>query len=176
MRALIVDDTRPIRGTIAKIMHSLDFETCEVADGQEALETLRRENSFQVVTINWEMPAMDGLEFVAQVRKDFRYRHLPLLMISSESDAQHVAMAKNAGVNEYLIKPCTRNAIAKKLAEMGVLSNVADAAAASRVAASPSKTGVPQPRVPHQRTQRVHPPRHYPPGHRESAFCWSATR
>jgi two-component system chemotaxis response regulator CheB len=102
-------------------MRSLNFETCEVTNGKEALQSLEKGPDFDVVTVNWLMPVMDGLEFVSAVRRDSRFRRLPLLMISCESDAQQVERAMNAGVNQYLVKPCTPKAVAAKLAEMGVL-------------------------------------------------------
>lgn len=120
MRALVIDDSRAIRGIIAKILRSLDFETSEACDGREAWDLLQREGPFDVVTVNWEMPVMDGLQFVAKVRRDPRYRALPLLMISSESDGKRVDQALGQGVDQYLFKPCTQQSVATKLAAMGL--------------------------------------------------------
>ena len=120
MRALVVDDSRAIRGIIAKIMRSLNFETFKASNGREAMELLQQQDGWDVVTVNWEMPVMDGLELVSRIRADRRFRKLPLLMISSESDQAKVSAAIEQGVDEYLIKPCTPRSIAKKLAAMGL--------------------------------------------------------
>ena len=92
MRALVVDDSRAIRGIIAKIMRSLNFETFEAGNGREAMELLQQHDGWDVVTVNWEMPVMDGLELVARIRADRRFRKLPLLMISSESTRFHAVL------------------------------------------------------------------------------------
>jgi two-component system chemotaxis response regulator CheB len=123
LRALVVDDSRPVRSIIAKMMRSLDFETREVTNGKEAMELLESDDAYDVVTVNWQMPVMDGMELVAAIRKSRRFQNLPLLMISSESDAEQVAMAINAGVNQYIVKPCTEKSIAGKLTLMGVIKD-----------------------------------------------------
>ncbi len=133
MRALVVDDSRAIRGIIAKIMRSLNFETFEASNGREAMELLRKHDGWDVVTVNWEMPVMDGLELVARIRADRRFRKLPLLMISSESDQAKVSAAIEGGVDEYLIKPCTPRSIAKKLAAMGLSVSEPPAASSSGI-------------------------------------------
>ena len=120
MRALVVDDSKAIRGIIAKIMRSLNFETVEVSNGLEAIESLRHDHAYDVVTVNREMPIMDGIEFVDAVRRDRRFRSLRLLMISSESEQTRVSDALKRGVDEYLVKPCTLRSVAQKLELMGV--------------------------------------------------------
>ena len=139
MRALVVDDSRPVRSIIAKMMQSLHFETREVTNGQEAWKLLESDDAYDVVTVNWQMPIMDGMEFVAAVRSDRRFRHLPLLMISSESDADQVAMAMQAGVTQYIVKPCTARSIAAKLTLMGLIK---DASASSNSIACPAASSV----------------------------------
>lgn len=101
-------------------MRSLNFETVEVSNGLEAIESLRRDHAYDVVTINREMPVMDGIEFVDAVRQDRRFRTLRLLMISSEGEQARVADALKRGVDEYLVKPCTLRSVAQKLELMGV--------------------------------------------------------
>ena len=123
MRALVIDDSRPIRGIIAKIMRGLNFKTVEAGNGIEALRHLEESGSFDVVTINWEMPEMDGMEFINRIRRDSRYRKLPLLMISSISNEDSIKAARDAGVNDYLIKPCTERSITRKLQAIGVLED-----------------------------------------------------
>ena len=93
MRALVIDDSRPIRGIIAKIMRGLNFETIEAQNGSEAWGILNEQGPFDVVTVNWEMPEMDGVQFATKVRRAVRYRNLPLLMISSIADNERIGQA-----------------------------------------------------------------------------------
>ena len=123
MRALVIDDSRPIRGIIAKIMRSLDFETIEAQDGSEAWGILNEQGPFDIVTVNWEMPEMDGVQFATKVRSAVRYRKMPLLMISSIADSERIGQAMRIGVDEYLVKPCTPGAITKKLTALGILAS-----------------------------------------------------
>lgn len=122
MRALVIDDSRPIRGIIAKIMRGLNFETIEAQNGSEAWGILNEQGPFDVVTVNWEMPEMDGVQFATKVRRAVRYRNMPLLMISSIADTDRIGQAMNTGVDEYLVKPCTPGAITKKLKALGILA------------------------------------------------------
>jgi two-component system chemotaxis response regulator CheB len=120
MRALVIDDSKPVRSILARMLRELDFETSEAANGQAGLQLLRELGKPDVATVNWQMPEMDGLQFIRAVRSDARYRELPLLMISSESEPSRVATALAAGANEYIIKPCTQQALAEKLARLGL--------------------------------------------------------
>ncbi len=123
MRALVIDDSRPIRGIIAKIMRSLKFETIEAGNGAEAWGILSEQGPFDVVTVNWEMPEMDGVQFATKVRRAARFRSMPLLMISSISDTQQIELARQTGVDDYIVKPCTLGAITKKLRSLGVIAD-----------------------------------------------------
>ena len=122
MRALVIDDSRPIRGIIAKIMRGLNFETHEAENGSAGWDILSQQGPFDIVTVNWEMPEMDGLQFVTKVRKQSRYRDLPLLMISSISDPNEVERALEKGANEYIVKPCTAKTLTGKLKQLGLLT------------------------------------------------------
>ena len=120
MRALVIDDSKPVRSILARMLRALDFETSEAANGQEGLRLLRELGKPDLATVNWQMPEMDGLQFIRAVRCDARYRELPLLMISSESEPSRVATALAAGANEYIIKPCTQQVLAETLARLGL--------------------------------------------------------
>jgi two-component system chemotaxis response regulator CheB len=161
LRALVVDDSRAIRGIIAKIMRSFNFETFEASNGREAMELLQQQDGWDVVTVNWEMPVMDGLELVSKIRADRRFRKLPLLMISSESDQAKVSAAIEEGVDEYLVKPCTPRSIAKKLVAMGL--SVTEAAAPADPGPRPPEPGPPEPGPPEPGPPEPGPPEPGPP-------------
>ncbi len=136
-RALVIDDSKPIRSILAQMLGNLNFETAEACNGQEGLELLRELGKPDLATVNWQMPEMDGLQFIRAVRADDRYRELPLLMISSESEPSLVATALAAGASEYIVKPCTQMALADKLAVLGLSGSQPSASDQ----ASPSQNG-----------------------------------
>ena len=129
MRALIVDDSKPIRSIVARVLRDLRFECAEAANGAEALAALAAGPRPDLITVNWHMPVMDGIELVRQLRSNPAMRHLKVLMISTEGDNDRIAIAMKAGADDYLAKPFTPEALGRKLVTLGVCST-ADAAAA----------------------------------------------
>jgi two-component system chemotaxis response regulator CheY len=83
---------------------------------------LRQLGHPEVVLVDWNMPEMNGYEFVQAVRGDESYQRMPLLMVTTETEMEQVARALHAGVNEYVMKPFTKDVIREKLAIMGVLA------------------------------------------------------
>lgn len=120
MLALIVDDSRTTRRLISDIMRTLDFDVVEAGDGREALDTLNRIGNADVVLVDWNMPVMNGLEFVKAVREDPKFSDMPLLMVTTETEMDQMALALMAGVNEYLMKPFDEEMVRSKLAWIGV--------------------------------------------------------
>jgi two-component system chemotaxis response regulator CheY len=122
MRALVIDDSRTMRMVLRRILQGCRFEVLEAGDGQEALEVLRDHGPADVALIDYNMPRMDGLEFVRAVRRDATHRGLCLMMVTSESEAGKVASALAAGAHEYVMKPFTPEIIVEKLGILGLLS------------------------------------------------------
>jgi two-component system chemotaxis response regulator CheB len=121
MRALVVDDSRPARGILVKSLRDLGFTTTEAAHGEEALAALAGSPTPDVVTVNWQMPVMDGLALVRRLRRDPARRGLKLLMVSSEQDRDRIEEALAAGVDGYLAKPYSPQELARRLSELGLL-------------------------------------------------------
>jgi two-component system chemotaxis response regulator CheB len=132
VRALVVDDSKPSRSIVARTLRELRFDCTEAANGVEALETLAAAGRPDLVTVNWHMPVMDGLELVRRLRRDPAHRDLPLLMISTEHDRGRIAEAMAAGVNDYLAKPFTAASLARKLVDLGLCDAEALAGNAKR--------------------------------------------
>ena len=136
MRALVVDDSKPSRSIVARVLRDLSFECTEAANGMEALESLATSLATtgrpDLVTINWHMPVMDGLELIRRLRRDPAHRGLRLLMISTEHDHDRIAMALDAGADGYVSKPFTAAALTRKLVEMGVCREPAATAVEQR--------------------------------------------
>jgi len=121
MRALIVDDSRATRTIIKKMLNEVGFEVFEAADGVEALRRLKEIGQADVLLVDWNMPEMNGYELVRAVRGDHQYDKVPLIMVTSETELSQMAKALDAGANEYIMKPFTKDVITEKLALLGVL-------------------------------------------------------
>jgi two-component system chemotaxis response regulator CheY len=119
---MVVDDSRAIRMILANTLSELGFQVCQAGNGKEALDMLERENGeFSLVLVDWNMPEMNGLEFVKRVRSDSRMSSVPLMMVTTETEMGQVVTALEAGANEYVMKPFTREIITDKLRLMGAI-------------------------------------------------------
>ncbi|NIZ90433.1 response regulator [Kineococcus rubinsiae] len=127
MRALVVDDSRAMRKIIAGALRKLGYETVEAADGALALAALQEGPLPDLATVDWNMPVMDGLTFVTQVRANREYRAMTMMMVTTEAEHGQIVRALAAGAHEYLIKPFTPEALEEKLALLGLLPEVAGA-------------------------------------------------
>jgi two-component system, chemotaxis family, chemotaxis protein CheY len=119
MRALIVDDSRAIRSIIKNILKELGFETLEAGHGREALDRLKQNGAVDLAMVDWNMPEMNGFEFVKAVRADASYQGTRLVMCTTETEIGLVVQALEAGANEYLMKPFNKEAVVEKLALLG---------------------------------------------------------
>jgi two-component system, chemotaxis family, chemotaxis protein CheY len=121
MRALVIDDSRAMRLILRRIMAGLGFEVDEAGDGREALDLLTAAEELPAIAlVDWNMPTMNGLEFVKAVRADARFRPISLMMVTTESEHGQIVKALAAGAHEYVIKPFTAEAIAEKIALLGL--------------------------------------------------------
>lgn len=121
MKAIVVDDARTARIMVSRMVESLGFEVITAEHGQDALDQMATDRVDAIVT-DWNMPVMDGAEFAKAVRASEEFRHIPILMVSSEADPRRVAKALLSGVDEYLFKPVDAGMIADRLAVMGVFT------------------------------------------------------
>jgi two-component system chemotaxis response regulator CheY len=122
MRALIVDDSKTMRRIVGKVVKENGFDIVEAENGQEALLCLREGGDLSLALVDWNMPVMDGLAFVNAVRREEKWRQITLMMVTTESEQSQIVRALAAGAHEYVIKPFTPDAIADKLALLGVLA------------------------------------------------------
>lgn len=120
MRALILDDSRAMRVILKKILVQIGFEVLEAADGTQGLTALAQNGDLDVVLVDWNMPGMNGYEFVQAVRSERAYDKIPLLMVTTETEMDQVEKAMQAGANEYIMKPFTRDAMIEKLEQLGI--------------------------------------------------------
>ena len=121
MRALVVDDSRTMRRIVAKTLEGLGYETSQAENGQEALDALQQGDAVDLVTVDWNMPVMDGLELVGHVRKNRDLRSVTLMMVTTEAEQSQIVRALAAGAHEYLIKPFTAEELRAKLDLLGLV-------------------------------------------------------
>ena len=121
MRALVIDDSRAMRRIVGAALESFGYETRQAGHGQEALDVLQEGYAPDLCTIDWNMPVMDGLQFVSVVRANPAWRAVTLMMVTSESEQGQIVRALAAGAHEYVIKPFTADALRDKLALLGLL-------------------------------------------------------
>ncbi|MBT5470749.1 MAG: response regulator [Nitrospina sp.] len=120
MRALVIDDSRAIRMILGQILKALKFEVFNAGHGLEALEKLKETGPVELALVDWNMPEMNGYEFVCEVRKDDKYKDMRLMMVTTETEMSQVIKALEAGANEYVMKPFTKEMIVEKLTIMGL--------------------------------------------------------
>lgn len=120
MHAIIIDDSRAMRRILTKIVAPLGFDTVEAENGQEGLERLEETSDVEVVLVDWNMPVMNGIEFVKAVRADGRYANLKLVMVTTETEPAQMARALMAGVDEFVMKPFTPEILTEKMKLIGV--------------------------------------------------------
>ena len=120
MKVLIVDDSRATRAILKRILKPLGCECIEAADGQKGLVQLQDHPDTVVALVDWNMPNMDGLQFVQAVRSDDSNADVLLMMVTTESEIQRVSFAMDAGANEYIVKPFTQDIIVQKLRILGL--------------------------------------------------------
>ncbi|MFN7938574.1 MAG: response regulator [Bryobacteraceae bacterium] len=120
-RAMVVDDSRAIRLILTRTLAEFGYDVCQAANGKEALSVLEGHQDVSLVLVDWNMPEMNGLEFVKNVRADDRYGEVKLMMVTTETQVEQMITALEAGANEYVMKPFTKEVIEGKLRVLGVL-------------------------------------------------------
>lgn len=120
MKALIIDDSSTVRSIIAKMLKSWGIENVQAENGLEAISTLESNTDVCIAFVDWNMPVMNGLQFVTHVRGDKKFVDLKLVMVTTETELPRICAALEAGVDEYIMKPFTRDAFLEKLSLLGI--------------------------------------------------------
>jgi len=119
--ALVVDDSRAIRTILSKTLRELGFEVREAANGIEALEVIQAEKTaLTLILLDWNMPEMNGLDLLKRLRENPKLSSLVVVMVTAETELDHIAEALEAGANEYVMKPFTKDIIVGKLQLAGI--------------------------------------------------------
>jgi two-component system chemotaxis response regulator CheY len=120
VRALVIDDSKAIRSILGNIMKDLGFEVSDAKHGLEALDKLRQDGQPDLALVDWNMPEMNGFDFVTAVRANPDFEAMLLVMVTTETEMSQVAKAMEAGANEYIMKPFTKEMIVEKLRLLGM--------------------------------------------------------
>jgi two-component system chemotaxis response regulator CheY len=121
MRALVIDDSRTVRAIIRQTLSEVGLDVVEAGNGREGLDRLRDPGDVGVVLVDWNMPEMNGLEFIRAVRAERIYDLVRIMMVTTETEQEQVIRALEAGANEYVMKPFTRDILIAKLSLLDVL-------------------------------------------------------
>ena len=122
MFALIIDDSRSMRRILRQIVEPFGFEILEAGNGQEGLDQLvAYGEQIEVCLVDWNMPVMNGLDYVKSVRRQDCYRAIKLMMVTTETEPAQMARALMAGVDEFVMKPFTSEILLEKLRLIGVM-------------------------------------------------------
>ena len=115
---LIVDDSKVVRKVARRILEDLHFDIEEAADGKLAMEACLKHMP-DVILLDWNMPVMNGLEFLHALRGTAGGDAPVVVFCTTENDLAHIQQAIGAGANEYIMKPFSKQAVAEKLLLMG---------------------------------------------------------
>jgi two-component system, chemotaxis family, chemotaxis protein CheY len=122
-QALVIDDSRAVRMIVGNILREQGFEVVEAVHGQEGLQRLHENPEISLVLVDWNMAVMDGLEFIEAVRRVPAWNAVQLVMVTTETEAEQVQRAMNAGANEYVMKPFTPEVLVAKLSLLGAFED-----------------------------------------------------
>lgn len=120
-KALVVDDSKAIRMILARTLRELGYEVREAANGREALEAVEAEKAaIGLVLADWNMPEINGLELLKRLRQTPGLSSLVVVMVTTETELDQMAVALEAGANEYIMKPFTKEILVEKLQLVGI--------------------------------------------------------
>jgi len=118
MKLLIVDDSSVIRKIIKITANLLQMEAIEAQDGKEALKILSEKyNEIYLVLLDWNMPEMSGYDVLVEIKNNPQYRHIPVMMVTTEGQKSNIVAAVKAGAANYLTKPFTSEELEEKILE-----------------------------------------------------------
>lgn len=122
---LIVDDSKAMRGFLSALASDLGFIAVEAEDGRDGLEKLIRNDPatpFEIVLIDWDMPRLTGIELVELIRRNRDYDSLKLMMVTTNNTEEKITRALEAGANDFLMKPVTKEAFEEKILILGLIN------------------------------------------------------
>lgn len=117
---LVVDDSTVIRKVARRILEGLKFEIGEAEDGEQAIQSCNARMP-DAILLDWNMPRMDGYEFLTNLRRMSGGLHPKVVFCTTENDVAHIAKAMQSGADEYVMKPFDKDILTSKLSEVGLV-------------------------------------------------------
>ncbi|WP_291297685.1 response regulator [Elioraea sp.] len=117
---LVVDDSRVVRRIARGILEAQGFAIVEAEDGQKALEAVRAEMPHAIL-LDWNMPVMNGIEFLRALKSEFGDTAAPVVFCTTENEMSFILEAMGAGATEYIMKPFDAEILASKFEQAGLL-------------------------------------------------------
>lgn len=117
---LIVDDSSVVRKVARRILEDLDYSVDEAEDGQEAIDKCRQDMP-DAILLDWNMPNMDGYEFLTRLRRMTGGDRPKVVFCTTENDVSHIAKAMDSGADEYVMKPFDKEILSSKFGEVGLV-------------------------------------------------------
>lgn len=114
-KILSVDDSAIIRKIIKSTVEVLRYELLEASDGEEAISILNTEKNVRLILLDWNMPGMNGYDFLKIAKNHIVFKSIPIMMVTTESEKENIIKAVQAGVSNYLIKPFSTEELMKKI-------------------------------------------------------------
>ena len=118
MKALVIDDSRAMRTIIGQILRSIGYEVVDASNGREGLQRVSEVGPLNLILVDWNMPEMNGIDFVRALRSDRKNDDVRVMMVTTETEMKRMAEALEQRANEYVMKPFTRDVILQKLEQM----------------------------------------------------------
>ncbi|MEZ5357976.1 MAG: response regulator [Candidatus Zixiibacteriota bacterium] len=119
MKVIIVDDSQTVCQALSKIVTQLGYEPIEAANGAEALAKLRTHyRQVGLIILDWNMPVMDGFTALGKIKASDQFKHIPVLMATSDGVKEDVIKALKAGAASYLVKPFDKKKLADTIHEL----------------------------------------------------------
>jgi len=120
MRVLVVDDSRAMRMWMVSLLQEMTHQASVAEHGREALELLEGPRPFELALVDWDMPVMDGMEFLRRVRADARYQAMKVIMVTARDSGDEVVEALQSGADDFLMKPVDREMLTEKMRMVGL--------------------------------------------------------
>lgn len=121
IKVMLVDDSAVMRKMVRRAIEETKLkmdELVEAANGVEALEKLQDHEDIGIIFSDWNMPEMDGLTFVKNLRSNYLFKDVPVIMVTTEASLEKIKQARDAGANAYVTKPFTADKIKEKIIQV----------------------------------------------------------
>jgi len=115
MKILVVDDSKAVRKIVRNMLNNVSCEVFEAEDGEKALDLIYEHGYFDLILLDWNMPKIDGYEFLRTVKENPDWKGIKIIMITSKNDQESVIEALKAGADEYLMKPFDQKMLLTKI-------------------------------------------------------------